>query len=37
MAENDQWSKWLLEARFGGDKQAAEAGMRQLHGLAMSS
>ena len=22
MAENDQWSKWLLEARFGGDKQA---------------
>ncbi len=33
MAENDQWSKWLLEARFGGDKQAAEAGMRQLHGI----
>lgn len=26
----DRWSKWLLEARFGGDSRATEAGMKQL-------
>jgi ubiquinone/menaquinone biosynthesis C-methylase UbiE len=26
----DQWSKWLLETRFGGDEQAAARGMAQL-------
>ncbi len=31
MTAQDQWSRWLLETRFGGDAQAAEAGMRRLY------
>ncbi|MDP9236150.1 MAG: methyltransferase domain-containing protein [Chloroflexota bacterium] len=29
----DRWSEWLLQKRFGGDQQAAEAGMRMLLGV----
>lgn len=30
---HDKWSEWLLQKRFGGDQQAAEAGMRMLLGV----
>jgi ubiquinone/menaquinone biosynthesis C-methylase UbiE len=33
MTAQDKWSEWLLQKRFGGDQQAAEAGMRVLLGV----
>lgn len=30
MTAQDQWSKWLLKTRFGGDAEAAARGMAQL-------
>ncbi len=33
MTTQDKWSEWLLHRRFGGDAEAAEKGMRMLHGV----
>ena len=30
MSSSDEWSRWLLETRFGGNAEAAERGMQML-------
>lgn len=32
-AVSDQWSRWVIGTRFGGDVEAAKAGMHSLYGI----